>query len=98
MLGGWSLRRCACSHVGVCLLQYAEFIAALQPQIVDDPNTPAKRTSDATGSSQNEQAAEAPAQLLMQPEPGAEPVTKRTECGLCSSTNAEKSLDPGKWN
>lgn len=64
-----------------CLLQYAEFIAALQPQMADDTPAATKPPTTAAGAGGLEHAPEpfsVPENLLMQPQPGGVSATQPT--------------------
>lgn len=79
----------------LCGLQYAEFIAALQPQIADDTSAVARHSAAPVGNPQHAQANEAPAQLLMQPQPGASPHALQSTMGYRNTVIVPENLDSG---
>ena len=74
------------------LLQYAEFIAALQPQMTDDTSPVARHTTGIIGAMQPEDASEPsdpPTQLLMQPQPGEVPGAQQQAVGFRNSVHIQ---------
>eukprot|EP00892_Ulva_mutabilis_P008050 jgi/Ulvmu1/5617/UM023_0156.1 len=76
------------------VIDYGEFIAALQPQIADD--TTGQRSTATFGSVQQSGAAESPTQLLMQPEQGDTPMVQQTTVEFCSTAHVGTSSVPGE--
>lgn len=86
----------SCMH---CLLQYAEFIAALQPQMAEDTRAATQHPTTAVGAVQLEDAPEpsnVPDKLMMQPQPqhGDVPATQPT-VGFRNTVSVEHVQESG---